>query len=176
MGVRSSTLSGRSVPYPAIGAQGVIGDRRTAALVAADGTIAWLCLPDYDGDIVFGALLDHAKGGHWKLGPAAATQGAQRYGDNTATLRTTWELDDARLELTDAMAWPGTARPREREHQRVIIRRLRCNGPLLFSQMEYVRAVTELAKARPLSSAMLAIGMAATSVRRAIGRWIGKDR
>ena len=36
------------IPYPPIERLGVIGDRRTAAMVAADGTICWWCLPDYD--------------------------------------------------------------------------------------------------------------------------------
>jgi len=51
------------VPHPAIGRHSIIGDRRTAALVAADETIDWLCLPEHDGDIVFGAILDAEKGG-----------------------------------------------------------------------------------------------------------------
>ncbi len=62
------------VPYSAIEKHGVIGDRRTAALAAADGSIDWLCMLDYDGDIVFGALLDAEKGGFWRLGPAAPRQ------------------------------------------------------------------------------------------------------
>ncbi|HLG71274.1 MAG TPA: trehalase-like domain-containing protein, partial [Chloroflexota bacterium] len=33
--------------YPPIERHGAIGNRRTAALVAADGTIDWLCMPDY---------------------------------------------------------------------------------------------------------------------------------
>jgi hypothetical protein len=44
------------IPYAAIKHHGVIGDRRTAALVAADGTNDWFSLPDYDGDPIFGAL------------------------------------------------------------------------------------------------------------------------
>ena len=56
-------------PLP-IGDHAVIGDRRTAALVAADGAIVWYCLPHYAGKPVFGAILDPARGGLWQLGPA----------------------------------------------------------------------------------------------------------
>jgi len=116
------------VPYPAIERHGVIGDRRTAALVAADGTIDWLCLPDYDGDIVFGALLDAEKGGFWRLGPAEARHGRQDYRENTAVLTTTWKNTNSELELTDLLAWPSNERPPEQEQQRVLIRRLRCTA------------------------------------------------
>ena len=64
------------IPYPPIERLGVIGDRRTAATVAADGTICWWCLPDYDSPPVFGALLDAERGGYFRLGPAAAVLGA----------------------------------------------------------------------------------------------------
>ncbi len=119
-------LSAGPVPYPAIGRHGVIGDRRTAALVAADGTLDWLCLPDYDGGVAFGALLDHGSGGYWKLGPADARLGLQNYRGETATLLTTWEDADCRLELADAMAGPENDRPPAREAERLVIRRLRC--------------------------------------------------
>ena len=48
----------RAIPYPALQHHGLIGDRRTAALVSSDGTLDWLCLPDYSGGIPFGALLE----------------------------------------------------------------------------------------------------------------------
>lgn len=51
------------VAYPPIGRHGVIGDRRTDALVAADGTVDWFCAPEFDGQPVFGSLLDIARGG-----------------------------------------------------------------------------------------------------------------
>lgn len=114
------------IPYPPIEKHGVIGDRRTAALVAADGTLSWLCLPDYDGAIVFGALLDAERGGFWRFGPAVPITGHQRYLDNSAALVTTWATDTWELELTDVMAWPQDDRPPESEERRVIVRRLRC--------------------------------------------------
>src|ERR1043166_5765781 len=105
-------------------AHGMIGDRRTAALVGADGTLDWLCLPDYGGDIIFGAALDAMKGGHWKLGPAVKRCGEQDYLKNTAVLLTRWFLPEGELELLDFMPWPETRRTVSDERARVIIRRL----------------------------------------------------
>ena len=114
------------MPYPPIEAHGVIGDRRTAALVAADGTLDWLCLPNYDGSPVFAALLDADRGGFCRLGPATPTLGHQRYEGDSMVLATTWELDEAGLELTDAMAFPQAERATGEQAQRVVLRRLRC--------------------------------------------------
>ncbi len=114
------------IPYPPIEQHGVIGDRRTAAMVAADRTVDWFCLPDYDGPSVFGALLDAQRGGFYRLGPAPPILGHQRYLDRSAALVTTWALGGTELELIDAMAWPQDTRPPGGEPQRVLLRRLRC--------------------------------------------------
>ena len=116
----------RPIPYPSIGSHGVIGDRRTAALVAADGTIDWLCLPSYDGQIVFGGLLDLERGGYWRLGPAAPSLGEQRYAHDSFVLVTTWATSRYQLELVDVMAWPHDERPESLRHAHAIVRRLRC--------------------------------------------------
>jgi GH15 family glucan-1,4-alpha-glucosidase len=116
----------RAIAYPAIERHGIIGDRRTAALVAADGTLDWLCLPDYDGDIIFGALLDWAKGGYWRLGPAAMMQGEQSYDGETMVLQTAWTLETGELILQDAMLWPENRRAPEQDTCRVIVRCLKC--------------------------------------------------
>jgi len=44
------------------------------------------------------------------------------------------------------------------------------NTPLLFSQVEYVRAVMEVAKARPIDRARMMLSMAEQRVRRVIRR------
>ena len=94
------------VPYPPIENLGVIGDRRTAALIAAGGTIGWMCLPNYDGGPLFAALLDAERGGYWRVGPAGRVLGRQTYLEDTACLVTIWQHRGGVLELTDFMPDP----------------------------------------------------------------------
>jgi GH15 family glucan-1,4-alpha-glucosidase len=115
------------IPYPSIADHGVIGDRRTAALVASDGTLNWLCLPRYDGAPVFGALLDDDSGGFWRLGPATVSSGQQRYLEDTTAVITSWSDGKGKLELTDIMAWPLFPRANGRSGRRIILRRLRAS-------------------------------------------------
>lgn len=111
------------LPYPPIERHGVIGDRQTAALVAADGSVDWLCLPDYAGHVFFGGLLDADKGGYWQLGPPEAQLGQQHYPGESFVLATTWRSDDGELELADGMPVHDTHRPPAAP---TIVRRLRC--------------------------------------------------
>lgn len=126
------------VPYPPIEQHGVIGDRRTAALIAADGTLDWLCLPDYDSVPYFGALLDARAGGFWRIGPVAITPGKQRYHAKTALLVTTWSTAEGELELTDVMAAPEDEREAGAAGRRVILRQLRCLRGVVTCTMQIV--------------------------------------
>jgi GH15 family glucan-1,4-alpha-glucosidase len=112
------------IAYPPIGHHGVIGDRRTAVLVANDGTLDWFCAPEFDGSPIFGSLLDVSRGGYCRLGPRIASPGHQQYLPDTATVVTTWSGVPG-VELADLMAWPSDDRANELQKQRVIIRRLR---------------------------------------------------
>lgn len=83
---------------------GLLGDTRTAALVAADGGMDWLCLPRFDGEPLFGRLVGGPDAGTFRLGPAGpATVVERRYRQHTATLTTTWAVGSSRLTLTEAM-------------------------------------------------------------------------
>ena len=53
---------------PRIGDLGLIGDTRTAALVDTRGSVVWLCLPHFDGEPVFAALVAGERGGLFLVG------------------------------------------------------------------------------------------------------------
>ncbi len=83
---------------------GLLSDTRTAALVASDGAMDWLCVPRFDGDPLFGRLVGGTEAGTFRVGPAGpATVVERRYRQHTATLETTWAVGGGRLRLTEAM-------------------------------------------------------------------------
>lgn len=119
-------MTGRS-PFPAVEDLGVVGDRRTAAMVDRHGSIQWMGLPNFDSPPAFGALLDRERGGCWRFGPAdPALAGEQTYVAGTALLRTVWRTADGELELTDLMGDPRTERSPGDDGRRVVLRRMRC--------------------------------------------------
>jgi GH15 family glucan-1,4-alpha-glucosidase len=90
--------------YPPIAAHGLIGDLQTAALVATDGTVDWLCLPRFDSPSVFASLLDIRKGGRFALAPVGAQHvPAQMYLPNTAVLVTRFLSEGGVAEVADFM-------------------------------------------------------------------------
>jgi GH15 family glucan-1,4-alpha-glucosidase len=94
--------AGESRPSPPVAAYGLLADCNSAALVARDGSIDWLCVPRYDSPSVFGRLLDPAAG-HWSIRPRSPFTSERRYVPGTLVLETTFTTDSGEVRLTDAM-------------------------------------------------------------------------
>ncbi len=87
----------------------LIGDMQTAALVCRDGTVDWLCLPRFDSQAVFAALLGTDEHGFWRLGPASPA-GAEppradrrRYVGDSLILESEWDTPRGTVRVTDFM-------------------------------------------------------------------------
>jgi GH15 family glucan-1,4-alpha-glucosidase len=82
----------------------LIGDCETAALVGLDGSIDWLCLPRFDSDACFAALLGSPEHGRWLIAPQDANaRVTRRYRPDTLILETTFETADGAVRLVDFM-------------------------------------------------------------------------
>jgi GH15 family glucan-1,4-alpha-glucosidase len=82
---------------------GVIGNMRSIALVGMDGSIDFLCYPEFDSPTVFAALLDE-KGGRFQIEPQLANARVrQLYLPETNILLTRFLAEEGVAELTDYM-------------------------------------------------------------------------
>ncbi|NHB11689.1 glycoside hydrolase family 15 protein [Burkholderia cepacia] len=87
----------------------LVGDGHTAALVAKDGSVDWLCWPRFDSGACFAALLGTPEHGRWLLAPAAdaaITHTSRRYRGDTLILETDYESADGAVTVVDFMP-PG---------------------------------------------------------------------
>jgi GH15 family glucan-1,4-alpha-glucosidase len=108
--------------YEPIADYAIIGDCGSAALVSRQGSIDWLCLPDFSSPSVFAALLDRRRGGRFMLSPRNVESIQRRYVGRSAVLETTFHCASGVLQLTDFMPMP---RP-EPQAQRRLNRRAEC--------------------------------------------------
>ena len=89
----------------------LIGDTQTAALVARDSSIDWLCLPRFDSGACFAALLGNRDHGRWLVAPAdGANRTSRRYVGDSLVLETEMETDAGTVRLVDFMP-PRETRP-----------------------------------------------------------------
>lgn len=89
----------------------VIGDLRTAALIAPDGGVDWLCLPQFDSPSVFARLLDSSQGGTFQLQASEPTEISQQYHEGTNVVDTFGQGASGRWILTDWMSpYPASQR------------------------------------------------------------------
>ncbi len=82
----------------------LIGDCETAALVSRDGSIDWLCWPNFSSAACFAALLGTAENGFWRIRPVDdVVEVRRRYRPGTMILETTFVTKRGEVCLTDFM-------------------------------------------------------------------------
>jgi alpha,alpha-trehalase len=83
---------------------GLIGDGATAALVGLDGSIGWMCIPGFDTEPLFCALLDHREGGQFAITPEDLVEARQRYEVDSGVLITELRTATGVVQISDALA------------------------------------------------------------------------
>jgi GH15 family glucan-1,4-alpha-glucosidase len=81
----------------------MLGDCRTAALVARDGSIDWFCVPRFDSPACFAGLLGTNGNGRWRIAPRAAARIERRYRGHTMILETNYRTASGVVRITDFM-------------------------------------------------------------------------
>src|ERR1044071_4141547 len=83
---------------------GVIGNMQSIALVGMNGSIDFLCYPNFDSPTVFAALLDDERGGRFEIRPQLKNvRVRQLYLPDTNILLTRFLAEEGVAELTDYM-------------------------------------------------------------------------
>src|SRR4051812_6681911 len=104
--------------YQPIENYGIIGDLNTVALAGLNGSIDFMCFPDFDSPSVFAALLDDKNGGRFRIAPLFhEMRHKQMYLPDTNVLLTRFLSNDGVAEIIDFM-------PVEDAHEQQVIRRV----------------------------------------------------
>ncbi|GAA3368821.1 glycoside hydrolase family 15 protein [Streptomyces sannanensis] len=112
--------------YPPIADHGLIGDLQTAALVSSQGVVDWFAAPRFDSPSIFAALLDHDRGGYFRLAPEGKDGSwRQLYYPDSAVLVTRFMSPDGVGEVVDCMPPDRTGQVTDRHTLIRVVRAVR---------------------------------------------------
>ncbi len=93
-----------ATPDSSISDYGLIGDTRSAALVHRDGTIEWLCWPDFDSPACLSSLVGGLDNGCWTLAPTGDVVATSRsYLGESLVLETVHRTPGGEIRVIDLM-------------------------------------------------------------------------
>ena len=89
----------------------IIGDTKTIATVARNGSIDWWCVPRIDSGAVFAALLGEPEHGRWSIAPKREVSTTRRqYAGDSLVLETEFDTTTGTVKVIDFMS-PGVEHP-----------------------------------------------------------------
>ena len=89
--------------YVPIEEYAVLGDGRTVALLASDGSVDWWALPALDSPPVLSRLLDPDGGGRLTVAPSGSYDATRRYLDDTNVIETVYTVATGSARVTSAL-------------------------------------------------------------------------
>ncbi len=116
----------------------LLSDRHSAALVARDGSVDWLCFPRFDSPSIFARLLGEGAG-HWSVRATGAGQVTRRYLDRTMVLETTHRTPTGTVVVVDALAMGEGNKGHElgRDAPHLLLRQVTCTEGEVELDLEY---------------------------------------
>ncbi|MGL5445130.1 MAG: trehalase-like domain-containing protein, partial [[Mycobacterium] stephanolepidis] len=93
----------RRGPFPPIADYAFLSDWENTCLIAANGSVEWMCVPRPDSPSIFGAILDRGAG-HFRIAPYGHNvPAARRYLPGSLMVETTWQTKTGWLTVRDAL-------------------------------------------------------------------------
>ena len=89
--------------YVPIDAYAIVGDGRTVALIASDGSVDWWPCPTLDAPPLCAALVDPGRGGRFVLCPVGRYEVDRRYLYRTNVLESTYRTSQGVVTVTQAL-------------------------------------------------------------------------
>ncbi|OPB41934.1 GH15 alpha-glycosidase (Glucoamylase and related glycosyl hydrolases) [Trichoderma guizhouense] len=91
---------------------GMVGNMHTCALVGLDGSIDFMCWPDFDSPSVFCRLLDKNKGGYFSVSPPhnLGCTTKQQYLPSSCILQTRYIHEEGVVDVVDFFPRPKSAK------------------------------------------------------------------
>lgn len=80
---------------------GIVGNCSYMAYIDTSAAVKWMCMPRFDSSFLFGALLDHDKGGTFSISPQGNYETRQYYIPNTNVLVTEFTSSEGKFRVLD---------------------------------------------------------------------------
>ncbi|WP_106476884.1 glycoside hydrolase family 15 protein [Phytohalomonas tamaricis] len=93
----------REEGYADLESYAALGNGRSVALVAADGSIDWWCVPDMDSPPLFDRILEAERGGFFCLQPVEEYRIERCYRDNSNVLETMYITASGSARVTESI-------------------------------------------------------------------------